>query len=188
MDEKDAGQGYLALTPKATLKLLEAPYVYLIDQDELYEVNDETLEFLSGCNGQNRGAMACDDEFIEVLPFGGDTRGLAGAFVSSRSGREIAVAVSEIPRASGHLPVQPVLPSLLPDKGAAGRPSPFGRPVRGPSIRGNGRPQAPHIGGGADALSPDLRLPRPNGRGFRPPRPHHQRNADRREERRAARG
>ena len=40
MDERDAGEGYLALTPQAVLRVLEAPYVYLIDKDELFEVND----------------------------------------------------------------------------------------------------------------------------------------------------
>jgi radical SAM protein with 4Fe4S-binding SPASM domain len=78
MDERDAGEGYLALTPQAVLRVLEAPYVYLIDKDELFEVNDEALEFLSGCDGRTHAReMTGNDEFVryclsegilEVLP------------------------------------------------------------------------------------------------------------------------
>jgi radical SAM protein with 4Fe4S-binding SPASM domain len=65
MNDNDWRQRYLALSPKASLKILEEPYVYLIDRDELFEINDEALEFLSACDGVTRAdRLTHDDEFV----------------------------------------------------------------------------------------------------------------------------
>ena len=42
---------YLRLNDDCFLKLLESPYVYNIEKDELYEVNDKAIGFLMKCNG-----------------------------------------------------------------------------------------------------------------------------------------
>jgi len=59
-------EGYLALGPKAFLKILEQPYIYLIDKDELFEINGEALEFLSRCDGTTPAdRLTHDDQFVE---------------------------------------------------------------------------------------------------------------------------
>ncbi len=65
MKSRNWKSGYLSLSPKASLKMLEQPYVYRIDTDDLFEINDEAFAFLSACDGTTRGGlMANDDEFI----------------------------------------------------------------------------------------------------------------------------
>ena len=53
---------YLRLDPRAALKNLEQPYLYQIDNDELYELNDDGRDFLLRCDGTARGRDLTDDE------------------------------------------------------------------------------------------------------------------------------
>jgi radical SAM protein with 4Fe4S-binding SPASM domain len=46
---------YLRLHPAVALKNLEQPYLYHINNDELYELNDEGRDFLLCCDGSSRG-------------------------------------------------------------------------------------------------------------------------------------
>lgn len=62
MSGSDWKSGYLVLGRGACLKVLEEPYVYLIDKDELFEINDEALAFLSRCDGTTRGGLLTRDE------------------------------------------------------------------------------------------------------------------------------
>jgi radical SAM protein with 4Fe4S-binding SPASM domain len=65
MNDRDWEKKYLALGPRTSLKILEEPYVYLIDRDELFEVNGEAFEFLSGCDGTTRAdRFTRDGEFV----------------------------------------------------------------------------------------------------------------------------
>jgi radical SAM protein with 4Fe4S-binding SPASM domain len=57
---------YLRLHPRAALKNLEMPYLYHMDNDELYEVNDEGLDFLLSCDGSMKGCdLGGDGDFVE---------------------------------------------------------------------------------------------------------------------------
>jgi len=66
------------LNPGVSLRILEEPCVYHIDTDELFEINDEALDFLAGCDGMIRGDSVDHDEdfvtyciserIIDVLP------------------------------------------------------------------------------------------------------------------------
>jgi len=56
---------YLRLHPKAALKNLEQPYVYHAAHDELYEIDQRALDFLSQCNGTRTGKVLTDErEFV----------------------------------------------------------------------------------------------------------------------------
>ena len=57
MSKKGWQDSYLRLNPRVALKNLEQPYLYHIDNDELYELNDEGRDFLLACDGSARG---CD--------------------------------------------------------------------------------------------------------------------------------
>jgi radical SAM protein with 4Fe4S-binding SPASM domain len=52
---------YLRLDSRAALKNLEQPYLYQIDNDELYEINDDGRDFLLRCDGSERGRDLTDD-------------------------------------------------------------------------------------------------------------------------------
>src|SRR5512136_425914 len=52
---------YLRLHPRVALKNLEQPYLYHIDNDELYELNDEGRDFLLACGGSARGRELSGD-------------------------------------------------------------------------------------------------------------------------------
>lgn len=52
------------LSPKTVLKRLEMPYVYRIDTDDLYELDEESLAFLAAC-----GEDGCDSVDREFLSF-----------------------------------------------------------------------------------------------------------------------
>ena len=57
---------YLILNRNCSLKLLERPYVYNIESDELYEVDDKGFELLSRCDGTMAVNVRPDDtEFID---------------------------------------------------------------------------------------------------------------------------
>ncbi len=59
-------QAYLRLAPEAALKRLEIPYIYHRGRDELYEIDDRALDFLTRCNGHTKGENLTDDaEFVE---------------------------------------------------------------------------------------------------------------------------
>ncbi len=58
--------GYLRLHRLAALKRLETPYVYHVGRDDLYEIDESALAFLSRCDGSARGAeLASDAQFVE---------------------------------------------------------------------------------------------------------------------------
>lgn len=60
---KDA---FLRIHPRVALKQLEIPYLYHIDHDELYEINDEGMDFLLRCDGSIKGGdLNGDGEFVE---------------------------------------------------------------------------------------------------------------------------
>lgn len=66
MNNKGWEAAYLRLHPRAALKNLEIPYLYHIDNDELYEINDEGMDFLLRCDGSMRGCdLAGDADFVE---------------------------------------------------------------------------------------------------------------------------
>jgi radical SAM protein with 4Fe4S-binding SPASM domain len=52
------------LTPNAVLKHLEKPYLYNIKNDELYELNKTSFQFLIDCSTKN-GGYSNDNKFIE---------------------------------------------------------------------------------------------------------------------------
>lgn len=51
------------LSPAACLKRLEAPSVYRADTDELYELDEESFDFLGRC-GTPGGCESSDGDFI----------------------------------------------------------------------------------------------------------------------------
>jgi len=53
------------LTRESILKWLETPSVYHIKKDELYELDDESLEFLKLCSSEN----GCDSENTEFIDY-----------------------------------------------------------------------------------------------------------------------
>src|SRR4030042_3875293 len=56
---------YIALAPHCVLKRLEEPCLYDIDNDELYEINDEAYQFLLKCSrGEDAVLKQEDEEFI----------------------------------------------------------------------------------------------------------------------------
>ena len=61
MSRRGWRDSYLRLNPRAALKNLESPYLYHIDRDELYEVNEEARDFLLRCDGSERGRDLTDD-------------------------------------------------------------------------------------------------------------------------------
>lgn len=59
-------ESYLSLSPACSIKRLEQDAIYHIARDELYEVNEEGLEFLRSCNGGNRiKDLQPDPEFLD---------------------------------------------------------------------------------------------------------------------------
>jgi len=59
-------EAFLRLSPRAALKNLERPYLYHIDRDELYELDDTGRDFLIRCDGTARGHELNPDEgFVE---------------------------------------------------------------------------------------------------------------------------
>ncbi len=49
------------LSSEFVLRKLERPYVYNISDDQLYELDDEALEFLKKCNGATPFSMLVQD-------------------------------------------------------------------------------------------------------------------------------
>jgi radical SAM protein with 4Fe4S-binding SPASM domain len=59
-------KAYLRLCPKVAIKNLETPFVYHIGRDELYEIDDKALSFLTRCDGASKGEdLTSDDGFVE---------------------------------------------------------------------------------------------------------------------------
>ena len=57
---------YLRLASEAALKRLEIPYIYHTGRDELYEIDDRAVDFLTHCDGRTKGEALTDDaEFVE---------------------------------------------------------------------------------------------------------------------------
>jgi len=56
---------YITLSPSCSLRLLETPCVYNRDEDELYEIGDNALEFLAKCDGTRMaGELGAEPEFL----------------------------------------------------------------------------------------------------------------------------
>jgi radical SAM protein with 4Fe4S-binding SPASM domain len=56
---------FLALHPQIFLKRLEVPFLYHVGRDELYEIDDLALHFLSQCDGSRLGRqLTTDREFV----------------------------------------------------------------------------------------------------------------------------
>lgn len=63
--ELDWHDAYLKLDPKVKIKLLEHPYLYHIERDELYEIDQKAMAFLLMCDGSKKGSeLTSDDEFV----------------------------------------------------------------------------------------------------------------------------
>jgi len=57
---------FLTLAPHCSLKRLEEPYIYDIENDELYELSEEAYQFLLKCSqGEYVSVKKEDDEFIQ---------------------------------------------------------------------------------------------------------------------------
>ncbi|MDP3285556.1 MAG: radical SAM protein [Desulfobacterales bacterium] len=66
MNINDWRKSYLRLRPEAALKNLESPFVYHIRRDELYEIDELAIDFLTRCNGTSKGEdLIADSEFVE---------------------------------------------------------------------------------------------------------------------------
>ncbi|MBS3809032.1 MAG: radical SAM protein [Desulfobacterales bacterium] len=66
MKTGDWRRRYLSLHPETALKKLETPFVYHAAKDELYEIDDRALDFLSKCDGTRTGRQLTDEaEFVE---------------------------------------------------------------------------------------------------------------------------
>jgi radical SAM protein with 4Fe4S-binding SPASM domain len=65
MPARDWERSYLTLHPQVFLKRLEGPFLYHVGRDELYEIDDRALTFLSRCDGARRGAeLTSDHDFV----------------------------------------------------------------------------------------------------------------------------
>ena len=65
MAANDWKEAYLSLDPQVYLKRLEQPFLYHVGRDELFEIDEKALEFLSRCDGTRRGAeLTSDDGFV----------------------------------------------------------------------------------------------------------------------------
>ena len=62
MAANDWKEAYLSLDPQVYLKRLEQPFLYHVGRDELFEIDEKALEFLSRCDGTRRGAELTSDE------------------------------------------------------------------------------------------------------------------------------
>ena len=62
MTEKDWQDLYLRIAFSAGLKHLEKPFLYHVDRDELYEIDEKALRFLARCNG-TRSVRELTQEF-----------------------------------------------------------------------------------------------------------------------------
>ena len=59
-------ESYLKLSPGVSVKTLESPYLYDAITDELYEINEEAVEFLMSCDGDTKVRDLCyDEDFVE---------------------------------------------------------------------------------------------------------------------------
>jgi radical SAM protein with 4Fe4S-binding SPASM domain len=65
MPSNDWKEFFLSLHPRVFLKRLEQPYLYHTERDELYEIDEQALLFLSRCDGSAKGgSFSADGEFI----------------------------------------------------------------------------------------------------------------------------
>ena len=66
MNNKNWQTSYLCLHSKAALKNLEQPFVYHMDRDELYEIDERARDFLLRCTGESLGKeLTTDADFVE---------------------------------------------------------------------------------------------------------------------------
>jgi len=65
MAASDWKGAFLSLSPQVFLKRLEQPFLYQVERDELFEIDEKALEFLSRCDGTRRGAeLTSDGSFV----------------------------------------------------------------------------------------------------------------------------
>jgi len=65
MTEAPWRKAFLSLHPRVFLKRLEQPFLYHVERDELYEIDEKALLFLSLCDGTARGeSLTTDVEFV----------------------------------------------------------------------------------------------------------------------------
>ncbi len=58
-------ESFLSLHPRVFLKRLEQPYLYHLERDELYEIDEKALLFLSLCDGTTKGeSLTTDVDFV----------------------------------------------------------------------------------------------------------------------------
>jgi radical SAM protein with 4Fe4S-binding SPASM domain len=66
LEKVDWRSSYLLLNPDSALKKLENPFLYHMKTDELYELDEKSIAFLSQCDGTKKGSDLTDDAtFIE---------------------------------------------------------------------------------------------------------------------------
>ena len=66
MNNKNWQTSYLCFHSKSALKNLEQPFVYHMGRDELYEIDERTLDFLLRCTGESLGKeLTTDADFVE---------------------------------------------------------------------------------------------------------------------------
>ncbi len=57
---------YVSLSRNTSIKRLETDFIYHMTRDELYEINEDALDFLSKCDGSSTlASLAPDREFLE---------------------------------------------------------------------------------------------------------------------------
>jgi radical SAM protein with 4Fe4S-binding SPASM domain len=67
MDSLLPRETYVVLSPHCSLKHLEKPYLYDIENDELYELDQGGFEFLKQCDGTHLlSALSVDKDFLET--------------------------------------------------------------------------------------------------------------------------
>jgi radical SAM protein with 4Fe4S-binding SPASM domain len=65
MPADDWKESFLSLHPRVFLKRLEQPYLYHLERDELYEIDEQALHFLSLCDGTAKGeSLTTDGDFV----------------------------------------------------------------------------------------------------------------------------
>jgi radical SAM protein with 4Fe4S-binding SPASM domain len=66
VNNQNRPQIFLRLHPQAALKRLEAPYIYHIGRDELYDIDEKAEAFLALCDGTlKRNEIESESEFVE---------------------------------------------------------------------------------------------------------------------------
>ena len=93
MADPDWRHAFLRLAPGASLKRLEEPFLYHVQRDELYELDEVAVSFLSRCDGTTPGGeLTADGEFVAYCL----TEGLLEP-LSRPSRSVVAVGIAPVP-------------------------------------------------------------------------------------------